>query len=285
MTSLPLIIAEELDADWAKVKIVPAPLNEKIYGNPGFGGMMYTAGSNAVTSYYQPLRMVGAQVRRVLLDNAARKWGVAGRGTDHRAERGRACQIGPQAELWRHCGLRRSAGQGAGNQARSAQEDCRLPSHRQGCDACRTAEQGQRHRRHTASTCRCRECCTARCCVRRSKDRSRTRSTTPRRRRCRCHRGHQASARCRRRRGDRVGCVLGAAGADRAPSPGPGPAWPGASTATRGTTPSRPTRRTFRDRRATGAHKAMPVAHSRTRPARSKANIAATMPITRRWSR
>ena len=53
MTSLPLIIAEELDADWTKVRIVPAPPLDKIYGNPGFGGMMYTAGSNAVTSYYR----------------------------------------------------------------------------------------------------------------------------------------------------------------------------------------------------------------------------------------
>ena len=76
MTSLPLIIAEELDADWSKVKIVPAPVNEQIYGNPGFGGMMYTAGSNAVRSYYQNLRLFGAQVRRVLLDNAAKKLGV-----------------------------------------------------------------------------------------------------------------------------------------------------------------------------------------------------------------
>jgi isoquinoline 1-oxidoreductase beta subunit len=77
MTSLPLIFAEELDADWSKVHVVPAPVIEKIYGNPGFGGMMYTAGSNAVTSYFKPLRMFGAQVRRVLLDNAARKWGVS----------------------------------------------------------------------------------------------------------------------------------------------------------------------------------------------------------------
>ena len=60
MTSLPLIIAEELDADWDKVRIVPAPVVEKIYGNPGFGGMMYTAGSNAVTSYYKNLRMFGS---------------------------------------------------------------------------------------------------------------------------------------------------------------------------------------------------------------------------------
>ena len=36
MTSLPLILAEELDADWAKVKIVTAPTIEAIYGNPGF---------------------------------------------------------------------------------------------------------------------------------------------------------------------------------------------------------------------------------------------------------
>src|SRR5262249_4377599 len=49
---------------------------DAIYGNPGFGGMMYTAGSNAVRSYYQPLRTFGAQVRRVLLDNAANKLGV-----------------------------------------------------------------------------------------------------------------------------------------------------------------------------------------------------------------
>src|SRR5215207_11369788 len=76
MTSLPLIIAEELDADWSKVRIVPAPPIEAIYGNPGFGGMMYTAGSNAVTAYFRPLRNFGAQVRRVLLDNAAKKLGV-----------------------------------------------------------------------------------------------------------------------------------------------------------------------------------------------------------------
>src|SRR5919197_1745450 len=76
MTSLPLIVAEELDADWSKVRIVPAPPIEALYGNPGFGGMMYTAGSNAVRSYFQPLRNFGAQVRRVLLDNAAKKLGV-----------------------------------------------------------------------------------------------------------------------------------------------------------------------------------------------------------------
>ena len=69
MTSLPLIIAEELDADWSKVRVVPAPPIDAIYGNPGFGGMMYTAGSNAVTSYYRPL----AHVRRTGAPGAARQ--------------------------------------------------------------------------------------------------------------------------------------------------------------------------------------------------------------------
>src|SRR3954464_10100787 len=38
MTSLPLIIAEELDADWSRVRVVPAPPLDKVYGNPSFGG-------------------------------------------------------------------------------------------------------------------------------------------------------------------------------------------------------------------------------------------------------
>ena len=64
LTSLPLILAEELDADWAKVKIVPAPPIEKIYGNPGFNGLMYTAGSFAVNGYFTALRTFGAPCAR-----------------------------------------------------------------------------------------------------------------------------------------------------------------------------------------------------------------------------
>ena len=76
MTSLPLILAEELDAEWDQVRVVPAPVIEKIYGNPAFGGAMFTAGSTAVSAYFTPLRTFGAQVRRVLLDNVAKKWNV-----------------------------------------------------------------------------------------------------------------------------------------------------------------------------------------------------------------
>ena len=75
LTSLPLILAEELDADWAKVKIVVAPPNDDLYKNPAFG-YMYTAGSNAVTAYFKPLRLFGAQVRKVLLWNVGNRWEV-----------------------------------------------------------------------------------------------------------------------------------------------------------------------------------------------------------------
>jgi len=76
MTSLPLILAEELDADWTKVNIVPAPVIDRIYGNPAYFGAIYTAGSNAVSGYFKNLRLFGAQVRKVLLDNVAKRLAV-----------------------------------------------------------------------------------------------------------------------------------------------------------------------------------------------------------------
>jgi isoquinoline 1-oxidoreductase beta subunit len=77
-TSLPLILAEELDADWSNVKIEFAPANPKLYGNrhPIFDGAQITAASVAVAGYFMPLRMAGAQARKVLLDAAAEKWKV-----------------------------------------------------------------------------------------------------------------------------------------------------------------------------------------------------------------
>ena len=76
LTSLPRIIADEMDADWSKVTIVAAPPDNKLYGNPAFGGLQYTAGSATVTGYFTALRQFGAQVRYVLIDNAARQWNV-----------------------------------------------------------------------------------------------------------------------------------------------------------------------------------------------------------------
>jgi len=78
MTSLPVILAEELDADWSKVKVDWAPPIPPLYGNPHpfFNGAQITAGSTAVPGYFHTLRTAGAQARRVLIDNVAKKWNV-----------------------------------------------------------------------------------------------------------------------------------------------------------------------------------------------------------------
>jgi len=78
LTSLPLILAEELDADWSKVKTEFAPANPKLYGNPHelFHGAQITAASVSVPGYFMPLRLAGAQARRVLIDAAAAEWKV-----------------------------------------------------------------------------------------------------------------------------------------------------------------------------------------------------------------
>ena len=79
MTSLPLIVAEEMDADWSKVTIEWVPADPKVYGykDPfGTENLMWIVGSRAVQLYFTKLRTAGAQVRKVLIANAAQKWGV-----------------------------------------------------------------------------------------------------------------------------------------------------------------------------------------------------------------
>jgi isoquinoline 1-oxidoreductase beta subunit len=78
LTSLSLILAEELDADWSKVTTQYAPPNPKVYGNyhPLFQGAMLTAASVSMPGYWMSMRIGGAQARRVLMDNVAAKWGV-----------------------------------------------------------------------------------------------------------------------------------------------------------------------------------------------------------------
>src|SRR6185503_9733761 len=79
LTSLPLMLAEELDADWSKVKCEFAPGNPKLYGgvHKMFPGAQVTLASVSVPAYYMPLRLAGAQARRVLLDNVAASWKVS----------------------------------------------------------------------------------------------------------------------------------------------------------------------------------------------------------------
>ncbi|MCB0589368.1 MAG: xanthine dehydrogenase family protein molybdopterin-binding subunit [Phaeodactylibacter sp.] len=79
MTALAVILAEEMDADWADVQIEHSPIEPSTYGlqwGGQLGGPMITVGSRTVRGYYHALRHAGAQARYVLLHNAAEKWGV-----------------------------------------------------------------------------------------------------------------------------------------------------------------------------------------------------------------
>lgn len=73
-TALPLIVAEELDADWSRVRIETAPVRAA-FDSPIFRSQFVVA-SLSVRGYFMPLRIAGAQARRVLLDAVAARWGV-----------------------------------------------------------------------------------------------------------------------------------------------------------------------------------------------------------------
>jgi len=70
-TGLALILAEELDADWSKVRLGPVPENPA-----GWSRTMRTGGSNAIPSSWEPLRKAGATAREMLVTAAAEAWKV-----------------------------------------------------------------------------------------------------------------------------------------------------------------------------------------------------------------
>ncbi len=79
MTSLPLIFAEEMDADWSKVLVEFSPQESDIYGSEGWvpgSKLMFTVGSRTTKSYYPVMRKAGAQARYLLLHSAANHWNI-----------------------------------------------------------------------------------------------------------------------------------------------------------------------------------------------------------------
>jgi isoquinoline 1-oxidoreductase subunit beta len=69
-TGMPLIVADELEADWAKVKVAQAPGDEVKFGNQD------TDGSRSTRHFFMPMRQVGAAARMMLEAAAAKRWGV-----------------------------------------------------------------------------------------------------------------------------------------------------------------------------------------------------------------
>ncbi len=107
-TALPMIVAEELDADWSAIRIIQAPLGEQY-------GAQRTGGSLSIRELFEPLRKTGATARAMLLQAGADEWGVdvstlttdngrvlhreSGRAIDYGALAGRAALLPIPADV------------------------------------------------------------------------------------------------------------------------------------------------------------------------------------------
>ncbi len=89
-TSIPMLIAEELEVDLKQVRLEHAPPNEKLYANPLLG-VQATGNSNAIRGAWQPLRQAGASARTMLVAAAAKRWNVD--PASCRAEKGEVIHV------------------------------------------------------------------------------------------------------------------------------------------------------------------------------------------------
>ena len=76
-TSISMVLAEELDADWSRVRVEHAPADEKLYANPDLS-IQATGNSNSIRAFWKPLRVAGAATRACFIEAAARSWHVSG---------------------------------------------------------------------------------------------------------------------------------------------------------------------------------------------------------------
>ena len=134
-TSIPMLIAEELEVDLNQVRLEHAPPNEKLYGNPLLGGMQATGNSNAIRAAWQPLRQAGATARSMLVAAAAKRWNVD--PTSCRAQSGEV--------LHAQSGRRIKYGELAADAARMPMPDKRGPQAPAGVQAHRYARQAAGH--------------------------------------------------------------------------------------------------------------------------------------------
>ena len=102
-TSMPMLLAEELEVGLDQVQLEHAPPDDKLYANPFFGDQE-TGGSSSVRAFYEPLRRAGATARTMLVAAAAQTWDVdpascrAKRGVVTHGPTGRTLTYGALAE-------------------------------------------------------------------------------------------------------------------------------------------------------------------------------------------
>jgi isoquinoline 1-oxidoreductase beta subunit len=75
LTTMPMIVADELDADWDRIRVEQAPANPKVYGNPVTGAQSY-GGSRGIRDHLETWRKAGAAARQMLREAGAQEWGV-----------------------------------------------------------------------------------------------------------------------------------------------------------------------------------------------------------------
>lgn len=111
-TSLPMVVADELEADWAQVLVVQAPGDEIRYGNQN------TDGSRSVRHFFEPMRRVGASARMMLEAAAAARWNVPASEVQARnhavvhVPSGKSLGFGALAKTPRACPCRRPPASG-----------------------------------------------------------------------------------------------------------------------------------------------------------------------------
>src|ERR1700686_5490946 len=75
-TSISMILAEELDADWSLVRVEHAPADEKLYANPDLG-FQGPGDSPSIRAFGNPLRLAGSATRACFIEAAVHSWGVS----------------------------------------------------------------------------------------------------------------------------------------------------------------------------------------------------------------
>ena len=75
-TAMAMLLAEELEVSLERVRLEHAPPNDALYGNTHLGGEQATGHSASIPAFWDPLRRAGAVARTLLIDAAARQWGV-----------------------------------------------------------------------------------------------------------------------------------------------------------------------------------------------------------------